>query len=119
MVVIMVEQSFCAHDRSVSFAVIKKKKGMKIQRNTENYVPIVVPVCQPDFPVVHEYILQTSVSHDSEEDDSTSSVATTRSRGARSRALGDQLQESTETANQNTNEDIDRALGSPLYDLPE
>ena len=82
------------------------KHGRKIQCNTENYVPIVVSGVSGHPQHRHP-------------DDATPCPATTRSWITRSRALGDQWRDSTETKNNNKSEDIERARGSPLRDLPE
>ena len=93
--------------------------GKKIQCNTDNYVPIVVPVLSSRPSCSSTSTSSTSVSQDSMEGDSTPRPATTRSRSTRSRSLGDQLQDSTETEHKNKSEEIDRVRRSPLRDLPE
>ena len=93
-------------------------KRRKIQCNTENDVPLLVLGLSTGPSSSSTGTSSTSVWQDSMRDESTPCPATTRSMSTRSRALGDQLRDSTETKKKNKNEDIDRARRSPLRDLP-
>ena len=61
----------------------------------------------------------TSLPQDLTSADFTTSPASRRSQSTRNRALGDQMQDSTENENKNKNEDTGRARRTPLHDLPE
>ena len=91
----------------------------KIQCNTENYAPIVVPGLSTEPSSSATSASSTSVSQDTVRDDSMPCPATTRRGSTRSRSLGDQLRDSKETNNKTKNEDRDKARRTPLRDLPE
>ena len=82
-------------------------------------MPCVVPGLSSEPSSSSASKSSTSVSQDSTTDGSTPRPATTRCRSTRSRALGDQLQDATETEYKNNNEDIDGARRGPLRHLRE
>ena len=88
------------------------KIGRKYSATRRITNPSLCRACQPSSCTSTS---SSSVPQDSMRDDSAPSPATARSRSTRSRALGDQLRDSTE--NKTKKVDIDTARGSPLRDL--
>ena len=95
------------------------KNGRIIQCSKENYVSIVVPRLSTGPSSSTVSTSSTSASQDSVGNDSTTCRVNTRSRSERSGLQGDLLHDSSETENKHQNEEIDRALTSPMRDLPE